>query len=79
MADRFPSQLGDAIKGVKAEFYLASRNLTADELKDDLPMALPMTHNYPEFPCIAKYPVDAWEEAGAPCVTTKSWAKLCMK
>eukprot|EP00974_Lingulodinium_polyedra_P100649 9749554-Lingulodinium_polyedra.AAC.1 len=38
-----------------------------------------MTHQYPEFPCIAKYPVDMWEEAGEPCVTTKSWAKLCMK
>eukprot|EP00974_Lingulodinium_polyedra_P067835 6567083-Lingulodinium_polyedra.AAC.1 len=38
-----------------------------------------MTHNYPEFPCIAKYPVDAWGEVGAPCMTTKSWAKLCMK
>eukprot|EP00974_Lingulodinium_polyedra_P070325 6805340-Lingulodinium_polyedra.AAC.1 len=41
-------------------------------------MAFPMTRNYPEFPCVAKYPVDAWEEAGAPCMT-KSWAKLRMK
>eukprot|EP00974_Lingulodinium_polyedra_P076710 7426406-Lingulodinium_polyedra.AAC.1 len=23
--------------------------------------------------------MDAWEEAGAPCMTTKSWAKLGMK
>eukprot|EP00974_Lingulodinium_polyedra_P078667 7618996-Lingulodinium_polyedra.AAC.1 len=42
-------------------------------------MAFPMTHSYPEFSRIAKYPVDAWEEAGAPCMTTKSRAKLCMK
>eukprot|EP00974_Lingulodinium_polyedra_P018006 1745145-Lingulodinium_polyedra.AAC.1 len=56
MADRLPSQLDDAIKGVKAEFCLASKNLTADEVKYDLPMAFPMTHNYPEFPCIAEYP-----------------------
>eukprot|EP00974_Lingulodinium_polyedra_P056684 5451711-Lingulodinium_polyedra.AAC.1 len=42
-------------------------------------MAFPMTHNFPEFPCIAKYPADAWEEAGAPCMTTKSWANLCIK
>eukprot|EP00974_Lingulodinium_polyedra_P017564 1704055-Lingulodinium_polyedra.AAC.1 len=42
-------------------------------------MAFPMTHNVPEFPCIAKYPVDAWEEAGAPWMSTKGWAKLCMK
>eukprot|EP00974_Lingulodinium_polyedra_P086719 8405652-Lingulodinium_polyedra.AAC.1 len=47
MSDRLPSQLDDAIKGVKAEFYLASENITADELKDDLPMACPMAHNYP--------------------------------
>eukprot|EP00974_Lingulodinium_polyedra_P093061 9015540-Lingulodinium_polyedra.AAC.1 len=50
------SQLDDVIKGVKAESYLASKNLAADELKDDLPMAFPMTRNYPEFPCIAQYP-----------------------
>eukprot|EP00974_Lingulodinium_polyedra_P051716 4973728-Lingulodinium_polyedra.AAC.1 len=66
MYDRLPSQLDDAIKGVNAEFYFASKNIAADELKDELPMAFPMTNNYPEFPCIAKYPVDAWEEAGAP-------------
>eukprot|EP00974_Lingulodinium_polyedra_P125148 11193437-Lingulodinium_polyedra.AAC.1 len=42
-------------------------------------MAAPMTHNFPELPRIAKYPVDAGEEPGAPCLTTKSWAKLCMK
>eukprot|EP00974_Lingulodinium_polyedra_P022523 2173621-Lingulodinium_polyedra.AAC.1 len=53
MPDGLPSQLDDVIKGVKAEFYLALKNLTADELKDDLRMAFPMTHNYPEFPCIA--------------------------
>eukprot|EP00974_Lingulodinium_polyedra_P015148 1466432-Lingulodinium_polyedra.AAC.1 len=47
VSDRLPSQLDDAIKGVQAEFYLASKNLTADELKDDIPMAFPMTHNYP--------------------------------
>eukprot|EP00974_Lingulodinium_polyedra_P062825 6065419-Lingulodinium_polyedra.AAC.1 len=31
------------------------------------------------FFCIAKYPIDEWEEAGAPMMTTKGWAKLCLK
>ena len=38
-----------------------------------------MTHHCPGFPGIARYPVDAWEEAGAPMFTVKSWAKLAMK
>eukprot|EP00974_Lingulodinium_polyedra_P068699 6653074-Lingulodinium_polyedra.AAC.1 len=39
-------------------------------------MAFPMTHTVKGFPCIAKYPVDEWEAAGAPTMTTKGWAKL---
>eukprot|EP00974_Lingulodinium_polyedra_P087970 8530903-Lingulodinium_polyedra.AAC.1 len=31
------------------------------------------------FPCIAKYPIDEWEDAGAPMMTTNGWAKLCLK
>eukprot|EP00974_Lingulodinium_polyedra_P060849 5867212-Lingulodinium_polyedra.AAC.1 len=38
-----------------------------------------MTHVDPEFPCIAQYPADAWEEAGTPTMTTKGWAKVCLK
>eukprot|EP00974_Lingulodinium_polyedra_P035106 3372628-Lingulodinium_polyedra.AAC.1 len=42
-------------------------------------MAFPMTHVVEGFPCIAKYPIDECEEAGAPTMTTKGWAKLCLK
>eukprot|EP00974_Lingulodinium_polyedra_P033313 3203269-Lingulodinium_polyedra.AAC.1 len=55
MADRLPSQLDDAIKGVRAEFYMAAKDLTPEELKDELPMAFPTTHTVKGFPCIAKY------------------------
>eukprot|EP00974_Lingulodinium_polyedra_P130542 11214237-Lingulodinium_polyedra.AAC.1 len=30
------------------------------------------------IPGIAKYPVDLWELNGAPVMTAKGWAKLCM-
>eukprot|EP00974_Lingulodinium_polyedra_P092914 9002264-Lingulodinium_polyedra.AAC.1 len=63
VADRLPSQLDDAIKGVKAEFDVPAQNLTPEDLKDEHPMGFPMTGVGPDFPCIAKYPVDAWEEA----------------
>eukprot|EP00974_Lingulodinium_polyedra_P038177 3659578-Lingulodinium_polyedra.AAC.1 len=42
-------------------------------------MGFPMTHVDAEFPCIAKYPVDVWEKAGAPTMTTTGWAKLYLK
>ena len=29
-----------------------------------------MTHQLPEFPGTAKYPVDAWEAVGSPMLTT---------
>ena len=79
VAERIPSELDDAIKGHRAKFYMAQKDLTPEELLDTLPMAFPMTHTIPEFPGVAQYPVDAWERNGAPRMTVKSWCKLCMK
>eukprot|EP00974_Lingulodinium_polyedra_P103240 9996280-Lingulodinium_polyedra.AAC.1 len=58
----------------KPEFYMAAQDLTQEDLKDEFPMGFPMTHVGPDFPRIAKYPVGAWEEAGAPTMTTTGWA-----
>ena len=74
-----PEELDGDIKKVHANYFLAQKDLTADELLDVLPIQFPMTHHFPGFPGIARYPVDAWEEAGAPMFTVKSWAKLAMK
>ena len=79
VAERAPSELEDAIKGHHAKYYMAQNELTPEELLDVLPMAFPMTHTHPEFPGIAKYPVDAWEKAGAPMVAVKSRCKLGMR
>ena len=79
VAERLPSELDDAIKGHHAAYYMAQKDLTPEELLDVLPMAFPMTHAHPEFPGIAKYPVDAWEKPGAPTLTPKSWRKLAMR
>ena len=65
VAEGIPSELDNAIKNHRAQFYLAQKNRTADELLGALPLAFPMTHTVPEFPGIAKYPVDEWERQGA--------------
>ena len=67
MANRLPAELGDAIKGQPAAFFMAQKELTPDELFDVLPVAYPMTHQLPEFPGVARYPVDAWAAMGSPC------------
>ena len=76
---RLPQELDDAIKGKHAEFYLAARDLSPSELLAAVPMSFPMTHLVDGFPGVARYPVDEWEAAGAPMMTLKSWAKLCMR
>ena len=32
----------------------------------------------PEFPGVAKYPIDAWEAMGEPKLTTRGWIAMCM-
>eukprot|EP00974_Lingulodinium_polyedra_P042717 4100739-Lingulodinium_polyedra.AAC.1 len=44
MADRLPAQVDDAIKSAKAEFYMAAKDLTPEELHEELPMTFPTTH-----------------------------------
>ena len=38
-----------------------------------------MTQLMPEFPGVAKYPIDTWEAMGAPKLTTKGWIEMCMR
>ena len=35
-----------------------------------------MAHQLPEFPGVARYPVDAWEAVGSPMLTTKGWINM---
>ena len=37
-----------------------------------------MTQLVPEFPGVAKYPIDAWEAMGKPKLTTSGWNAMCM-
>ena len=80
-AERMPQELDDAIKGKTAEFHMAYKKLSPEELKAVIPVCFPMTHQIdPEImPGIARYPVDDWEHEGEPCFDTKSWIKLCIK
>ena len=79
VSERTPQEPDDAIKGHPAEFYMAAKDLTPEDLQEAIPMSFPMTHLLKEFPGIARYPVDAWETAGAPFMSVRSWCKLCMR
>ena len=79
VADRLPTELDDSIKAHHAKFYLAQQNLSPHELEGILPVSFPMTHQLAEFPGVAKYPIDEWEEAGSPMLTVTGWCVLCMK
>eukprot|EP00974_Lingulodinium_polyedra_P118060 11165728-Lingulodinium_polyedra.AAC.1 len=63
MADRQFAQLDDAIKNARAEFDMAAKYLTPEDLQEELPMAFPMTHVVKCCPCIAQYPIDERGEA----------------
>ena len=79
MAARLPVELDDAIKKHHADFYLAQKTLTPQELQDILPISFPMTHRMPDFPGVAKYPIDTWVREGSPKLTEDGWSNLCMK
>ena len=74
-----PRELDDEIKKVHADFFEASKFLDPAELKDVLPVSLPMTHVLEDdLVGIAKYPIDMWELQGQPRITAKGWVKLAM-
>ena len=76
MTARIPETIDDEIKKHNAAFLMAANTMSPDELFEIAPLSFPMTHPVPAFPLIAKYPVDAWEEAGAPFFDEDSWIKF---
>ena len=80
-ADRVPEILDNAIKAHQYEFYLQFRRMTPEELKEVVPVSLPMTHVMdPDlYPGVSRFPVAEWEARGEPVITTAGWCKLAMK
>eukprot|EP00974_Lingulodinium_polyedra_P112274 10860480-Lingulodinium_polyedra.AAC.1 len=56
MAERLPAQLDDAVKGAKAEFYMSAKDLTPEELQEELPMACPIDAWGQRLPLRCKIP-----------------------
>ena len=81
MADRLPDALDDAIKGNQLKFMEAQKLLTAEEIKDQLPVVFPSTHVMDKdvFPGVSRFPIDEWKKAGEPCLSVSGWAALAMK
>jgi hypothetical protein len=50
-----------------------------DELKQIIPILLPMTHTVEGLPGITKYPIGEWIRTGQFVMTEESWCKLCMQ
>ena len=70
MAELIPAELDDAIKGHRAAFFMAQKDLTPQSSLISCQWPL-QHHQLAEFPGVTKYPVDGWEEAGSPMLTTK--------
>ncbi len=74
-----PRELDDEMKKVHADFFEAAKFLDPKELKEVLPVSLPMTHVLEDdLIGIARYPIDLWEQQGQPRTTSKGWVKLSM-
>ena len=58
---------------------MAQRELTSNDIVGIMPVTYPMTNRLPEFPCVARYPIDSWEAMGSPTLSTKGWIEMCMR
>ena len=79
VSERLPHALDMEIRKYRAEFYMEAAKLTPEQLQEVLPAGFSMTSLFEEFPGIARYPIDKWEEAGEPLITVKNWCNLCMR
>ena len=60
-AQRLHLELGDTITDHHATYYIAQKDLTADQLLECFPMVFPCNRHVPYFPRIAACPVGQWE------------------
>ena len=73
-ADRFPTELDDAIKAKHTAFYMATNYMTPEELFNVIPIGLRITHQIDSdiMPGIAKYPVDEWAATESPSYSIRA-------
>ena len=76
MTERLPQVVDDEIKKHHAALFMASQLLTVEQLFDKLPICFPMTHPIPEFPFVARYPVDLWNSENRPFMDEDSWLEF---
>ena len=86
LADHTPPALDDALKALSYEaltqtFHDVCR-IKPEAIFQAIPMTMPMTHlatvSGKVMDGIAKYPLDAWTRAEAPCFTSEKWAMICL-
>ena len=77
LACRLPQELGDEIKKVPLEWHRACGQLTARDVMDHIPMAVPKTGNETGVPGVARFDLAAWRAKGSPTLTHAGWIALC--
>lgn len=83
LADHTPEALDDQLKKISYEkLSEAFGTISPEFLLRAIPMTMPMTHlvsiSGKRMEGVAKYPLDAWAKADAPCFTTEKWAVMCL-
>ena len=83
LADQTPQALDDQLKKLSYDALAKTfQTLTPDTLLKATPITMPMTHlvtvSGKKMEGIAKYPLDQWNNSGAPCFTTEKLAMICM-
>ena len=63
----------------QAAFQEALNTIRADQIMDILPDSFIMWHVVPEFPGIARFPVDRWLLNDAPTFSARTWCKLVIR
>ena len=77
MADWRPPALDDAIKG---KHWAMAKALGKMSPRSGISYPwFPMANHHPVFPMLARFPVEQWRRAGAPCLSDKGWCTFCIR
>ena len=83
LADHTPTALDDLLKKLSYEALSTSfHSLSPESIMRAIPVTMPMAHlatvSGKKMEGVAKYPLDAWTNSGAPEFTNEKWCMICI-
>ena len=83
LADHPPSALDDELKKLSYDaLSSAFQSVSPEKIMQAIPVTMPMTYlateNGMKLKGVAKYPLDAWIDSGAPEFTVEKWCMICL-